>query len=345
MNLCFNNSKISAISAVAGKNIEDNLKKAMTFTDEVKAKKIIKSLGFKNLRYTDTDITTADLCIACANNIFSHNIINREDVDALIFITQTPDSLFPATSFFIQKELQLSKNIFLYDLTLGCSGYVYGLLFANQLIASGTAKNVLLCCGDTSRTTKNEYNQPANTLLFGDAGSCTLVQHENNNEKSYFSCYSNGDLRNIINNDAFSFRKFRKDPNINLANYFSCQINGLELANFTMNETKNEIIDIVHNANLSFEDISYCIAHQANKNLLKSLALSLGQTTEFIPFLSENTGNTSSASIPIGLVENKNNLPKLKEKPTILSGFGVGLSVVNAIVNLKDTQLLDPIYM
>src|SRR5690606_5185868 len=97
-----------------------------------------------------------------------------DSIDLLIFVSQTPDHIAPATACILQGRLGLSKSCAAFDVNLGCSGYVYGLWMASSLLAAGGGKRALLLCGDTARKQSPEDRSVA--MLFGDAGTATALE-------------------------------------------------------------------------------------------------------------------------------------------------------------------------
>lgn len=139
--------------------------------NEKTAKRMAKGTGFSALRITPDNMTTADLVAEAAKPVLAD--AQKENIGALVFVTQTPDYVLPATSHALQERLGLSNDSFCVDINEGCSGYVTGLYTASMLAKQQNA-DVLLLCGDTlSKLTSPDDR--ATRCIFGDAGTATLI--------------------------------------------------------------------------------------------------------------------------------------------------------------------------
>ena len=136
--------------------------------------KIEKKIGIKERHITVDGETASDLAIKAAEKLFAANGIDRETIDYLIFVTQSPDYHLPTTACLIQTRLGLSKKITAIDVNLGCSGFVTGLSLAKAIIVSGQAKNVLLLTAETYSKYMHERDK-SNRTIFGDGAAATLV--------------------------------------------------------------------------------------------------------------------------------------------------------------------------
>ena len=135
-------------------------------------KKWIDKIGIKSRRIVDKNIFSNDLAIESAKKIIKS--INPNDIDYLIFCTNTPDFLLPTNACILQDKLGLKKNIGAIDVILACSGYIYTLGIAKSLIATNQAKNILLITADvySKFIKKNDFK---NRILFGDGSTSTLI--------------------------------------------------------------------------------------------------------------------------------------------------------------------------
>ena len=124
--LRFNNVGISGMSGAVPANTIDNYKYTDFFPEEA-VKEIVDKVGIKQRRFADEKTCSSDLCFAAAERLLSDMQINREEIDLLIFVSQTPDYRMPATSILLQHRLGLGKHTMAFDISLGCSGFVYGL--------------------------------------------------------------------------------------------------------------------------------------------------------------------------------------------------------------------------
>lgn len=346
----FNNIKLEGIIGAAGAEVIDITKACSRYMEEKKALRLVKSLGFQHVRQTAYPNTTADLCGKAAQTLLKNLNISPCEIDAFIFVTQSPDYLVPANTYIWQTKLGLSQECLMLDICQGCSGFIYGMFYASTLISANLCNRVLLCAGDTSCIVRDmaKMAQPANAALFGDGGCAALICKDENTKNSYYSIQSNGELAHVIIGDKYSAKRFRsleRDANDNPPAPKGTQINGVELSTYAMVNVQNDIRRLIDYAQIDFNDLSYLIMHQANKSLLSALAKTMDLDNNKVPFLAADTGNTSSASIALALSENKDSLTELTVKPALLCGFGVGMSIASVITDMSSTKIYSPVYL
>ena len=328
----FNKGKIKAIITTVGdKKIYLKDEKEKFGYDEDNLKRIQKTLGLKSRYIASEGICTSDLCINSANYLFKNYPIKKEEIDALIFVTQSPDYKMPSSAIIMQNKLNLPISTIAFDINLGCSGFIYGLFTAYSFINSG-AKNVLLAVGDVNRYFCGEKDKNI-TPLMGDAGSIILISNEES--KSYFSLYSDGSgYKHLIvpaggcrypSNENTKIETLREDGAIRSDE--NLYMNGKEIFNFAIKRVPTIIDEILEFSNSKKNEIDYFILHQANPYILLNIQRKLGISKEKVPMETGKIyGNQNSASIPgtiNGFLSEEFNNKKLD---IIISGFGIGLS-------------------
>lgn len=308
--------------------------------DIKKAQRIKKSIGLDVRYIADEKTTTLDLCFQASLNLFKQIPIQKQEIDAIIFVTQTPDFLQPNNAHLLHGKLNLSQNCACFDLNQGCSGYVYGLFLSSMLIESG-ARHVLLCAGDTLSKTVDPKD--SNTApIFGDAGSATLISYSTKDLSSFFSIHSDGTgWENIIlPNSAFrNHASFVKTP----CHAQTLCMDGAEVFNFSIDKEPKAIQEILQESHKNINEIDYIFFHQANAYIISNIARRLDLPIHKAPSDSVGKyGNTSSASIPLAICDTLNSTFR-KSQQVILSGFGVGLSWATCLTSLQDdTIILSP---
>lgn len=288
------------------------------------AKRMAKSTGISHLRISPENVTTADLFQKAAEPILAD--INKKDIAAMVFVTQTPDYLVPTTGHVLQNKLGLRNDMFCLDVTEGCSGYVTGLYMASML-ANKLQAPVLLGAGDTASRGTNPKDR-ATRVIFGDAATATLVTPGEHTASFNFESY--GERWNAIVKENSEFRKVEHPINEGYV-----YLDGMGIMEFSLDEVPASIQALLKECGLSADDMDLFACHQANKLILTSLAQKLGVPTEKLPWVSEKVGNESSASIPMVLSAMKGH----KLDKVFCSGFGVGLSIGNCITDFSDTKL------
>ena len=350
----FKNSKITGIvTCVPDKfiNIEDEVDSLYGGNLQT-VESIKKSIGLQKRHVVDNSTTTSDLCEMAANKLLDEMQVDKPDIGAIIFVTQTPDYFQPASAAYLHGKLGLSQNCAVFDVNQGCSGYIYGLWLAYMMLETGSCKKVLLLAGDTISKIVNPKDSNV-APMFGDAGTATLVEKSKNEEKSYFIFHSNGKMFDTIIQPQGAFRKpsekiinnkhvFATSEKRDLSNLF---MDGTEVFVFAIKVEPKAITEILSFSNLEKEDIDYIIFHQANKYIISNIARRLKFPLKKVP--SETTGkygNQSSASIPCTICDAIKHDVVSKNVKLVLSGFGVGLSWATCQLNLDKIYCSDVIF-
>ena len=345
--LQFNGIAISGVAACVPVNIAKikDVKVLMTASELQKA---IKFTGVKERRFADQHTCSSDLCHAAARKLFNDLHIDSETVDMLIFVSQTPDFRLPATACTLQQRLNLSKSAAAFDVNLGCSGYVYGLSIAFSFASQIGINRILLLAGETSSKIVSSQDR-ATTLLFGDAGTATLIEKRANSGKSFFSLNTDGAGQDVIKIKAGGYRfpsnfetqtaKEYKDGSIR--NDEQVFMNGAEVFNFTINDVYHDIQNVLTFSNNRLRDVDYIIFHQANKFIIKYLAKKLNFPIERTPLSLKKFGNTNCATIPLTIVTEMQGKLSSTPQKIIMSGFGVGLSWATALLEMADCHIAD----
>ncbi len=325
------NTRIDGIAACVPKNKESNLDYELT--SEKEKQLFVKTTGIKYRRMADKGQTTSDLCFAAAEKLMDELNWKRDEIDALVFISQSPDYLLPATSIVLQDRLGLPKSCLAFDINLGCSGYVYGLSQMASYINTGNIKKALLLVGDVSSATSS-YRDKSTYLLFGDAATATAFSYDENANPMNFSLHSDGSgydaiyipeggLRNYITEESLQYKDY---GNGIVRKGIQVILNGEKVFHFSMREVAPDIKNLVEKTGKSLSDFDYYVLHQANLLMNNSIRRKLKLDKEKFPTSLHDFGNTSSASIPLTIVSQLRDELLNQTKDLILSGFGVGLS-------------------
>ena len=294
--------------------------------DEKSAKRMARGTGFSALRITPNNVTTADLVEKAAEPILACE--QKDEIGALVFVSQTPDFVLPSTGHILQNRLGLGHDTLCIDISEGCSGYITGIYNAS-LLAKQLNKKVLFLCGDTiSKLTS--IDDRATRCIFGDAGTATLI--EPGDEDIVFSFSSYGEKSDAIIVENSGQRKVPSPKNGGCL-----YLDGSAIMEFAVNETLEEIKKFIYMCGLRTEQITLFACHQANKVILNSLAEGLGVLQLKIPFTAEKIGNESSASIPLVLSQKSGTVDLSR---VLCVGFGVGLSIGIAMTDFSKTRFL-----
>jgi 3-oxoacyl-[acyl-carrier-protein] synthase III len=311
--------------------------------------KIMASTGVKARHIAQTEMCTSNLCASAAERLFERLGWERSSIDLLIFVTQTPDYILPATACSLHGRLGLSKACGAFDINLGCSGYVYGLSIAAAHVQTGAARRVLLLAGDTISKVASADDRSV-AFLFGDAGTATAIERQPMAEAMHFVTGSDGTGAESLQIPAGMFRKpssedtrlVKAQEDGNLRSEQHLFMNGPEIFNFTIREVPAMISAVMKAAAWELQEVDTFVFHQANKFMLEYLAKRMKLTPEKVPLALENYGNTSSASIPMAICDRMGD--RLREGPArfVLAGFGVGFSWAAAAIHF-DRPHIEPI--
>lgn len=346
-NLSFTNIGITGLAAAVPKNTIDNYNYTLFF-DKNDVKEIVDKVGIKERRFAPEGMCASDLCFAAAEQLIQDMAINKEEIDLLIFVSQTPDYKMPATSIILQHRLGLGKHTAAFDISLGCSAFVYGLSVVYGLMQSGGFRKALLLDGETrSRVYSPKDRKTA--FLFGDGGVAALIERDEKFGKSFFSLNSDGSLSDLIKMDAGGYRNPSSietltekvvDEYGNIRTDEHGYMNGADVFNFVLSEIPKNFKSILEASGNTNETIDFNMFHQANDYMNAYLAKKLKLDLEKVPSCIAQFGNTSSVSIPLTIASQLQN--KLKgHKKLMLCGFGVGMSWATAQINVQDCFISD----
>lgn len=308
----------------------------------------IKTTGIKERRIAKEGMSTSDMCYEPAKQLIEKLNWNKDEIDVVIMVTQSPDYFIPGSAVILQHRLGLKKSCLAFDINLGCSGYVYGLYVLGNLMSSGQLKKGLLLVGDKS-TVSTSYTDKSAFPLFGDAGSATALEYDTTSEVMYFNLASDGSGKDAINIEHGGSRNgIKKDtfelieiePGISREKRH-LKLNGIDIFNFALREVSPNITELYQKAEKQFSDTDYFIFHQANKLINESVRKKLKITDlSKVLYSLEKYGNTSSASIPLTMITEARESLVTKTNHLCLCGFGVGYSWGSAFIKTSNLVCL-----
>jgi 3-oxoacyl-[acyl-carrier-protein] synthase-3 len=296
------NVRFSGVAACVPKNVISNFDYEQ-LTEEERAL-LVSTTGIAERRKADPNCTTSDLCFSAAEKLLADLKWDKDEVEILIFVSQSRDYILPATSIILQEKLGLPKTCIAFDISLGCSGYVYGLSVIASLMSTAKIKKGLLLAGDISTLSLNKKDKSAYPL-FGDAGTATALSYDPKCNPMDFNLQSDGSgaeaiiipdggVRNPINDDSLVERKIDQGiwrTNRNLA------IDGLKIFNFSITEVPPHIAELLKQIKKNNLDFDYFIFHQANKLIIETIRKLMGAELDKVPYSLTKYGNTSNASL------------------------------------------------
>jgi 3-oxoacyl-[acyl-carrier-protein] synthase III len=341
----FNNVGITGMAGAVPNNVIDNYKYTAFFPSE-DVKEIIDKIGVKQRRFADSNTCSSDLCFAAAEKLFADMNIEKNEIDLLIFVSQTPDYRMPATSVILQNRLGLSDNTMTLDLSIGCSGFIYGLSVVYALMQQNSFRKALLLDGETRSKVYSPKDRKT-AFLFGDGGVAALIEKKEKFGKSYFSLNSDGSRESLIKINAGGYRNPSSAETViekvvdefgNIRSEEQGYMNGADVFNFVLREIPKDFKNLIEHSNTGLNQIDYFVFHQANTYINGYLMKKLKLDPEKVPSSIEKFGNTSSVSIPLTIVAELKNMLNEK-KILLLSGFGVGMTWATAIMNFEGCKI------
>lgn len=325
------NVAIKGFSACVPKVYEEN-KYSSVFNSVTEAEKFTLTTGVSQRRISASDVTSSDLCFHAAEKLINDLSWNKSEIDCLIFVTQTPDFILPATSCILQDRLNLPKECLALDISLGCSGWIYGLSAITSLMSQGSIKKGLLLAGDTISKILSDKDKSAYPL-FGDAGTATALEYTLEEPDIRFHLATDGSgYDTIIVPDGGMRSPLNENSTIavtidnNIRNRAQLSLNGMDVFSFGISKAPQSVENLLRHFSIDIESIDYFVFHQANLFMNEKIRKKLKLPPEKVPYSLNKYGNTSCATIPLTMVTELQDKLTTQSMSIIGSGFGVGLS-------------------
>jgi 3-oxoacyl-[acyl-carrier-protein] synthase III len=271
---------------------------------------IVERTGIKERRVGGT---TSSLGIEAGRAALECAGLTGDDIDMLVLATTTPDKIVPGTSPTIQNALGIKGGAV--DLNAACSGFVYGLVIANGFLASGMKRVLLVGAETLSKIT--DWDDRGTAILFGDgAGALVLEATDDDGCLLSWDLGSDGSLTDLLYCDHGQF----------------LLMDGKEVFRRAVRVVVDSANDVIKAANVSIDEIDLVIPHQANIRIIKAACQRLGIPEERAAVVIDRFGNTSSASIPLALVDALENDRVHSGDLLLLTGFGAGMTWASALI-------------
>lgn len=328
----FKNVKISGVSACVPENVEENSALAL-FQSAAEYERFVATTGIERRHVVKGGVCSSDLCLKAAERLLDKLGWDRKEVDCLLFVSQTPDYILPATACVLQKRLGLSNECMAFDISLGCSGWVYGMTVAASLLSNGGCRKGLLLAGDTVTMTKSPKDKTTYPL-FGDAGTATALEFSEGAEGvvSYL-CTDGGGAETIMIRDG-GFRHpftadslvYKEHENGSVRNDLQSYLDGSSVFTFGLSKAPKSVRGLLEFAGKTTDEVDYFVFHQANLLMNEKIRTKLKLPAEKVPYILKDFGNTSSTSIPLAMVVSLGERLRRDKLRVVACGFGVGLS-------------------
>jgi len=271
---------------------------------------IENKIGVKSHTVKEADEKASDLCVKAFANLTKKLNINKEEIDCCIVVTQNPDFNIPHTSAIVHGKLDLPQSCACFDISLGCSGYIYGLSNIISFMASNGLKNGLLFTADPYSEII-DHDDKNTDLIFGDGATVTYISEDPLYVPIDFSFGTNGN----------SYKEILCEDKL--------YMNGRAVFNFTATTIPKHIKAQLAKKELEDSDIDKYILHQGSKYIVDTIRKRLKVEESKVPFDMYEYGNTISSAVPLIL---EKEIEKSENNRMLLAAYGIGLSWGSAII-------------
>lgn len=340
-------ARIAGVVSCVPREATDNSAFAERFGADAVAD-VVKMIGVHSRRRVQGGVSTADLCEPAGRALLAGLGWEPHSIDGLIFVSQTPDYVLPATACALHGRWGLRPGALAFDVNLGCSGYPYALWLAMTIVQSGAARRMLVAVGDTiSRVV--DPDDRATAMLFGDAGTVTAVELADDAEPSLSTAHfvlgtdGRGEYNLIIPQGQFKSRSAQDDGRLANRDPRCLFMDGGEIFNFTLLSVPALVKATMEAAGASTDDHDAFLFHQANQFMLKHLVKKTKLPVDRVPMNIDRFGNTSSASIPLLMTTDMASTLRSQRSRIAMFGFGVGYSWASASLDVGPLKVVETI--
>jgi len=312
---------ITGIGAYAPDHVitNDDLSKLMDTSDEW----IVERTGIRERRVAADDQALSDLALPAARDALEQAGLDAGTVDLIIVATVTPDMAFPSAGAIIADELG-SPDAAAYDLSAGCTGFMYAVAQGYGMVAAGLARHALVVGGDVlSRIL--DWSDRGTAVLFGDGAGAVVIERVSEGGFLGFELGADGSGGSALYLPAGGSRTPASAETVAERKHF-VQMNGREVFKFATRVLVSSAEKVLAECGKTVDDVDVYIPHQANVRIIEHAAEKLGIPRERIVINVERYGNTSSGSIPLALAEAQAD-GRLRDGALVLmTGMGAGLT-------------------
>ncbi len=342
--LKFNNVGIRALSATVPRKVIKTRDLTEFFTAE-EINKFIDTTGVEERRFIDADKCASDLCYKSACEIFDKANISRDEIDMVIFVSQTPDYKLPGTSIILQNSLGLKKSTIVYDVNMSCSGFIHGLLMAYSFLNQPGINAILLMVGETLSKMISPRDKGTG-LLLGDAGVAAVIERGDQYKESFFSMNTDGAYVDYVKIPAGGNKIMSTKETLKMQKYEDGSIRSLEqiimvgadVFSFAISELPKDIKRLLEFAGIAINEIDKYAFHQANNFMTNHIIKRVKADPTKLLHSIHKYGNTAGTSIPLCMVENRD---KIKNNDTILmNAIGAGFAYGTVLLNIANCNIL-----
>lgn len=298
-----------------------------------------KITGIKQCYWVHEKQTASDLCYVAAKKILEQENLSGKDIDALIFLTQTPDYKTPSTAFILQQRLGMDKESVVFDINMGCTAVIHGIYVMAGLLQNMGSGRGLVLIGDAFPGKKITEDH-TNSMMFSDVGSAILME-SGNGEIPYLLKSDGSGFQAIMNPCGERFPLCADHVNGRTFQYY---MDGQKVFNFAVERVPEAITEFCTLFHRKREEYDSFVFHQANRFILRHIAEESGISQEKMPLSIQRYANTNGASILVTLVDELSNKKNESTQKVMICGFGIGFSWGIMELNVKQIEILPMIF-
>lgn len=343
--LKFTNIGLRAIAATVPHKVVKTTSLTEYYSQE-EIDKFISATGVEERRFADPDVCASDLCYKAACQIFDETDIKHEDIDALFFISQSPDYKIPCTSGILQNKLGLSKETIVYDVNMSCSGFIHGLLMAYNFLQQPSINNVMIMVGEVLTRMISIQDRGTGKLL-GDAGTVAVLSKGEQFGESFFSMNTDGVHLNSVILPAGGARipssletiEVVKQEDGSMRSMEQINMVGDDVFSFAISVLPRDIKKLLAYAGKEIDEIDIYAFHQANNFMSNYIAKKVKVNPDKILHSIQKYGNTAGSSIPLCMVDNRDKIQPYKS--ILMNAIGAGFAYGTVLLNIADCKILE----
>ena len=353
MDFSFKGKKITGILSILPQ-------KVVTFEEEMgnysfsesKSLRLKKVMGYNTHRLAAPGQCSSDFCIHGLQYLFDNGLLAKDEIDALLFVSQSPDYFMPPTSNLIQGHFGLKQDMVCLDINQGCAGFEMGLLEAFMLLDQESINKVVLMNADVLSPKVSAHDRNSKPLI-GDAAAITIIEKSDDDRPILSSVKMDGSDAKVLMIPAGGFRMpssletavEHADEAGNLRALDHLVMEGDSVFNFVQREVPPMIAHLLDRAGLAPDDVDWYMFHQPNKFMLNKLADKIGIAREKMPAnIVENFGNSSGVTVPLNISYNLGDSLERSSARLCMAGFGVGLTwsaILMRVGNLQFNRVIE----
>jgi 3-oxoacyl-[acyl-carrier-protein] synthase-3 len=347
MDFSFKHKRISGILTILPK-------KAVKFEDEMtnysfspaKCMKLKLAMGYNEHRIAEPGQCSSDFCKFGLQYLFDNNLLNKDEIDALLFVSQSADYYMPPTSNLIHGHFGLKQDCLCLDINQGCAGFELGLIQAFLLLEQPAVKKVILMNADVLSPKVSDQDRNSKPLI-GDAAAITIVEKGEEENPIYANIKMDGTGAMVLNIPAGGFRMpstpetavMEQDAAGNFRSKNNLVMQGDDVFNFVQREVPPMIEHLYVQSGVDRNEVDWYMFHQPNKFMLHKLADKLGIPHEKMPAnIVENFGNASGVTVPTCISYNLGDQLVNGKMRLCMAGFGVGLTWSSIMMEMGSLQ-------